>query len=90
MTPQQIRDRILSGDSAFLQAFIEYLEGAHVGEFSKPLSDVQKDILQRKVVETPFVDLQLQMPVPPPSCSCRCDLPTCQSCIEFNQWFAEL
>ena len=89
MTPQQIRDRILSGDSAFLQALVEYLEAAHVGEFSKPLSDVQKDILQRKVVETPFVDLQLQMPVPSPSCSCRCDLPTCQSCIKFNQWFAK-
>ena len=43
-SPQEIHDRIMRGDSDFLQNLIEYLESLQVGGFSKPAEDLQKDI----------------------------------------------
>ena len=88
LSPQEIRDRIIGGDSAFLKSLVEYLESCHVGEFTKPLVEVQKDILQRKVVEKPYVDSQLKMPISPPAQSCQCNQEGCHVCEEFDKWFA--
>lgn len=66
---------------------VEYLEGCHVGEFTKPLSEVQKDILQRKVVETPYADIQLKLPTVPPAHTCQCNEPGCISCENFDKWY---
>ncbi|KAJ7091660.1 hypothetical protein C8R44DRAFT_835772 [Mycena epipterygia] len=44
-TPQEIRDKIMGGDSLFQQKLIEYLESAHQGDFIHgSMADVRKRV----------------------------------------------
>ncbi|KAF4618022.1 hypothetical protein D9613_012864 [Agrocybe pediades] len=51
LSPQEIRDRIMSGDSAFQKSLVEYLEGVHVGEcLTGTMDEVRKRQPAKKVV----------------------------------------
>ncbi|KAF5331203.1 hypothetical protein D9611_013117 [Ephemerocybe angulata] len=86
--PQDIKDRLMSGDSAFVRDLIAYLESCQVGEFS---TGTMADMVEKHGPNAPVksVDPTQCLPIPPPKCTCpalgmsSCD---CQECSSLRAW----
>ena len=86
LTPQEMRDRIMNQDAEFLKSLVEYLESLQVGEFTKPASEIEHDITQRKATEPDYVEPWLELPKPPPE-FCECERDDCHKCKELDAWW---
>ncbi|KAJ7872667.1 hypothetical protein B0H14DRAFT_2344640 [Mycena olivaceomarginata] len=97
-TPQEIRDRIMGGDSVFQRKSMEYLESAQQGDF---LYDSMADVRQRVKVDPDLTpeeeDLQsgptYQVPtqtlpsIPPPFCDRSHGNISCIKCQDLESWW---
>lgn len=82
-SPQQIRDKLLDGDSTFQKRMIDYLESCHKGEFTTGLmEDIRADIAESK-----DPDETMECPAaPPPLCDAAAhDCCTCEQ--ERKSWW---
>lgn len=93
LSPQEIRDRLMDGDSDFQKALIAYLEGCHQGEF---MNETFENVQQKKTdnennkhkpdssYRTPLETL----PLPPPSDVCRNKggCVRCPACVALDEW----
>ena len=70
LTPQDIRERLLAGDSKFQQELLQYLEDVMSGGFDGETMSTMKD----KIDHSPNVDPTKMIPVPP-STFCVCSGP---------------
>jgi len=80
LTPQEIRERLLSEDSEFRKELIQYLEDVMSGEFDGETMSTMKD----KVDHLPHTDPTKSIPTPP-GMACACS----GSCISescHEQW----
>ncbi|KAI5827102.1 hypothetical protein K523DRAFT_279693, partial [Schizophyllum commune Tattone D] len=84
-SPQAIRDRLMSGDTAFEQEMIRYLEEMHTGQLlTGDMESVKlRDSNQPRVKEDPTQT----MPLPPPS-ACRCRNKSCACEHERQSWWS--
>ncbi|KAJ6487817.1 hypothetical protein C8R45DRAFT_1053441 [Mycena sanguinolenta] len=98
LSPQMIRDRLMSPDSTFQKKIIEYLEAAHQGEFIQgSLREVEARIgfkphptpeeLDHQSSAEYKVPLFTLPSVPPPFCQLhkKKDI-TCNICKNWDQW----
>ncbi|KAF9563130.1 hypothetical protein CPC08DRAFT_633237, partial [Agrocybe pediades] len=85
LSPQEIRDRIMSGDSAFQKSLVDYLEGVHTGDFfNGTMDDVRKKQPSKR-------DPTQTMPSRPAS---KCAMShageqPCNTCTKYNTWMKE-
>ncbi|KAF8140760.1 hypothetical protein K438DRAFT_1637028, partial [Mycena galopus ATCC 62051] len=100
LSPQAIRDKIMSQDSEFQKRLVAYLESAHQGDF---LNGTMQEVKARKgfaLHPTPTeVDQQntavykvptLTLPqVPPPICQDVHQDATCGKCTALSDWYAQ-
>ncbi len=89
LSSQEIRDRITSNNSEFLEKMVQYLEKCHVGEFGDKTSDeVKQDIEQQELDDPEYVDPSLKLPIPPPTRTYTCgNLNECKSCQDYANWW---
>ncbi|TFK66988.1 hypothetical protein BDN72DRAFT_916140, partial [Pluteus cervinus] len=67
LTPQEIHERIMSGESEFVKRLIAYLENVHTGDFlTGSHNEVIENVSTIKNYKTPIET----MPEPPPKCTC--------------------
>jgi hypothetical protein len=97
-TPQEIRDKILGGDSVFQRRLIDYLESAHQGEFIHgSMADVRNRVNADPEATPEEEDLQsgptYEVPtqtlpsVPPPLCEEIHDDTVCVNCRALTDWW---
>ncbi|KAJ7075575.1 hypothetical protein C8R43DRAFT_910726, partial [Mycena crocata] len=99
-SPQEIRDRLVGGDSVFERKMVEYLDGCHQGEFTHgSMEDVKQYVrcdtkgspeeVDAQTTETYVVPTHSMPSVPPPQCTSD-HLPeegSCARCIEYRNWW---
>lgn len=86
LSPQQIRDKIMSEDSEFKQRIVEYLEGVHMGEFQTGDIDEIRKSYNDKSQDPQHVDPTDTLPTPPPEmCEIKCE--DCEQCIPNRDWW---
>jgi hypothetical protein len=83
LTPQEIRERLLGGDSKFQQELIQYLEGVMSGGFDGETMLTMKD----KIDHSPNKDPTKMIPTPP-SLACTC-LGSCENRDCYERWKAQ-
>ncbi|PBK94439.1 hypothetical protein ARMGADRAFT_927965 [Armillaria gallica] len=87
LSPQQIRDRLLAGDSEFQKQLIQYLESAHKGEY---FTGSQADVFNMRhetEMMSGFIDYTKVLPeVPAPHCKHGCG--DCLSGETSEGWWA--
>lgn len=101
-TPQEIRDRLMKGDSVFQKKLIDYLESAHQGDFIHgSITDVRNRVNADPEATPEAEDLQsgptYKVPtqtlpsVPPPICNIihDSDDTDCESCGRLSAWWLE-
>ncbi|KDR86187.1 hypothetical protein GALMADRAFT_50022, partial [Galerina marginata CBS 339.88] len=92
LTPQQIRDRLKSGDKAFQEALINYLEDAHTGDFlTGSMDDIKANIYNDKMPETnensvDTHDPTLCLPTMPPEICLSDSCTGCPKCQQTEAW----
>ncbi|KAJ7085021.1 hypothetical protein C8R43DRAFT_854395, partial [Mycena crocata] len=98
-TPQEIRDKIMGGDSIFQKKLIDYLESAHQGEFIHgSMADVRTRVNADPEATPEEEDFQstsrYQVPtqtlpsVPPPICDkLHSNNKDCQKCQRLAEWW---
>ncbi|KAJ7123844.1 hypothetical protein C8R43DRAFT_899424, partial [Mycena crocata] len=98
-TPQEIRDKIMAGDSIFRKKLIDYLESAHQGEFNHgSMADVRMRVNADPETTSEEEDLQstsrYQVPTqtlpsaPPPLCNkLHSDTKDCEKCQRLAEWW---
>ncbi|KAH7905863.1 hypothetical protein BJ138DRAFT_973719, partial [Hygrophoropsis aurantiaca] len=90
LTPQEIRDRLMSSDSEFQRRLVEYLEGVHNGEFLSSSVDEVKERLDYMHVDDEHPTAVETMAVPPPTCvsdnSCNTKS-ECGKCLSWKEQF---
>ncbi|KAH6888906.1 hypothetical protein BKA70DRAFT_1033599, partial [Coprinopsis sp. MPI-PUGE-AT-0042] len=102
LSPQDVRDRLMSGDSDFQKALVEYLESVHQGEFLNgsleevrtrvPLTTEDGEVVESHETENNrgYADPTLTLPVPPPvPCKKKhSESPTCEACARMDTWWS--
>ncbi|PBK62525.1 hypothetical protein ARMSODRAFT_920367, partial [Armillaria solidipes] len=79
LSPQQVKERLLAGDSIFQQELIAYLESVHKGDyFTGPQASVS-DMRHAASLEPGHHDLTEVLPVSPPA---HCDTDGCNDCAK--------
>ncbi|KAF8219079.1 hypothetical protein L208DRAFT_1224831, partial [Tricholoma matsutake] len=66
LTPEKIRQKILEPDSEFRKSLIEYLEGAHSGDFITGSQDEVKENQQHRMSDEKYQDPTTTLPTAPP------------------------
>ncbi|TFK62682.1 hypothetical protein BDN72DRAFT_732555, partial [Pluteus cervinus] len=87
LTPQEIKEKILDGDSIFCKQLINYLESVHVGEFItgsqvEVTEKVKVDMLDEDKYKNPIENL----PTPPASCDCSSNDNIHQINCAYSEW----
>ncbi|KAI0040682.1 hypothetical protein FA95DRAFT_1459816, partial [Auriscalpium vulgare] len=88
-TPQEIRKRLLDRDSEFQRAMIEYLEGAHAGEFLTGSAEQVEEAVKEAEKERNYVKPSLELPkCPPKLCKRRKgnSAEACPDCQPYMEW----
>ncbi len=86
LSPQDIRDRLMAGDSEFRRRIIEYLEAAHMGDYHMGMHKDVRDDQYRESLLPEYIDPTTTLPTaPPPACSCV-DV-DCEQCKEVETWW---
>ena len=95
LSPQEIRNRIMDPTSDFQTAIVQYLEGAHQGEFINGTMDtVAADIQKRKENNPTHICPTETLPQPPPA-ECLIEhvndqeKSKCQTCIDYSAWWTK-
>ncbi|KAJ6472413.1 hypothetical protein C8R45DRAFT_781982, partial [Mycena sanguinolenta] len=90
LSPQEIRDKLLSPDGAFQKAMISYLESCQVGQFlTGNMNDVRAKVPFPVIVPQDYKDPTQTMPdVPPPLCKDACDSSSCDNCSSQGAWWS--
>ncbi len=87
LSPQEIRDRLIAGDSEFQRRIIEYLEATHTGDYLTGTQKEVQDDQYRESLLPEYVNPTTALPsVPPPACACV-DV-DCDQCKEVVSWWA--
>ncbi|KAJ6623681.1 hypothetical protein B0H10DRAFT_1633847, partial [Mycena sp. CBHHK59/15] len=97
-TPQEIRDKIMGGDSVFQKKLIDYLESAHQGDFIHgSMSNVRERVNADPEASPEEEDLQsgptYKVPtqtlpsVPPPLCNEVHEDDKCDKCQRLAEWW---
>ncbi|SJL08858.1 uncharacterized protein ARMOST_12229 [Armillaria ostoyae] len=86
LSPQEIRDRLIAGDSEFRRRIIEYLKAVHTGDYYMGTHKEVKDDQYTDSLLPEYVDPTTTLPsAPPPACSCI-DV-DCDQCKEVETWW---
>ncbi|RXW13797.1 hypothetical protein EST38_g12057 [Candolleomyces aberdarensis] len=86
LSPKDVRERLLSEDSAFQRDLVAYLESCQIGEFmTGPMSDIKSKFAASEGVTVD--DPTQRLPVPPPLTTCP-DYSTCNcdDCNSLREW----
>ncbi|KZP10045.1 hypothetical protein FIBSPDRAFT_685621, partial [Athelia psychrophila] len=87
LAPQDVREKLMSGDGDFQRRMVEYLEGAHQGEFIGENHDVVKDRVQESSSLPGYEDPTQTMPeMAPPACDIS-DCTGCVTCDALKGWW---
>ncbi|KAK0447510.1 hypothetical protein EV421DRAFT_1686130, partial [Armillaria borealis] len=86
LSPQEIRDRLLGGDSEFQRRLIEYLEAAHTGDYFTGTQDQVKEDRFRSSLKEDYTDPTENLPEPPPQ-ACPCVDEQCVQCKQNDSWW---
>ncbi len=87
LSPQEIRDRLVSGDSEFRRRIIEYLEAAHTGDYFTGTHEEVRNDQYKAALSPDYLDPTTSLPEsPPPACSCL-DV-GCGQCKKVRTWWA--
>ncbi|KAI0038190.1 hypothetical protein FA95DRAFT_1585503 [Auriscalpium vulgare] len=94
LTPQEVRDRIVAGDSEFQRQLVEYLEGAHQGQFiNGTLNDVHSQIQDNLERGDSGLDPTCTLPEHPPKiCSkhTTSESDKCDICSANKSWWTRM
>ncbi|KAJ7305398.1 hypothetical protein DFH08DRAFT_646198, partial [Mycena albidolilacea] len=106
LSPQEIRDRLLSPDADFQKDLVAYLESCHVGEFlTGTMEEVKAKVPYHSTARKGLhdvIDHEEYKPVPvrysdptqtmpiPPPPLCDCDNAMCEACAQSTEWWANL
>lgn len=87
LSPQLIRDRIMSADSAFQKDLVAYLEAAHQGEFmTGNIDDAQAAVSENSQSDN-YKDPTETLPMPcPPNCDTEPPCNSCTKCYNISSW----
>ncbi|KAJ7169027.1 hypothetical protein C8R46DRAFT_847223, partial [Mycena filopes] len=99
-SPQEIRDRIVGGDSRFRKKMIAYLEACHQAEFITGSEQEVRDNVRLYPIGTPpekclppkpgYVNPTLALPTPPPRLCKNSHCPGfCAVCRRSCRWLAK-
>ncbi|KDR70818.1 hypothetical protein GALMADRAFT_49614, partial [Galerina marginata CBS 339.88] len=87
LTPQEVRDKILSNDSEFIAAIVEYLESVTKGEFlSGSLSEV-RERADKEMANPDYRNPTENLATKPPSLCRSCKGADCAQCRDVNGWW---
>ncbi len=86
LSPQEIRDRLMAGDSEFQRRLIEYLEAAHTGDYFTGSQDQVKEEIFKSSLREDYVDPTEVLPTPPPPL-CPCIDELCEQCKKNEMWW---
>jgi hypothetical protein len=88
LSPQEIRDRVMSDDSNFRTQLMAYLESACKGEFlCGSFDDVETKVASNIAGPAYYRDPTQTLPeVPPPMCEKHEHEPDCVRCMELEAW----
>ncbi|KAF8176751.1 hypothetical protein K438DRAFT_1510968, partial [Mycena galopus ATCC 62051] len=102
LSPQEIRDRLLSDDSSFQKKLLAYLESVHRGDFIRgSIEEVRArrgesfeirptpEELDSQCSSTYKVPMFTLPGVPPPWCSRKHGPLECRDCEAIDTWFSE-
>ncbi|KAF9033547.1 hypothetical protein BJ165DRAFT_1417498 [Panaeolus papilionaceus] len=90
---QEVRDKLMSGDSLFQQEIVSYLESCQVGEFfTGSIDHVRNTVPPSRSLadntEHSYNDPTLTLPEAPPGGYCvNPDTCLCESCGELRAWY---
>jgi hypothetical protein len=87
LTPEEIRQKILQPDFEFRKSLIEYLEGAHSGDFMTGLQEEVEENLEHMMADSNYRDPTTTLPVAPPAVTCKCNSGKCGHCGALNKWW---
>ena len=86
-SPQDIRERLLSDDSEFQKALVDYLEDSHSGDFLLGDEHTVKGNINEREASLGYQNPTLTLPSKPPVCNDKsCDGPKCQV---RGQWWTQ-
>ncbi|TDL14714.1 hypothetical protein BD410DRAFT_733689, partial [Rickenella mellea] len=88
LSPQQIRDRLLNGDSKFQTQIVSYLESLEQGSFLQGSIESVRDSVNSKSSLRSYQNPTETLPNPPPS-GCgeeKCNK-NCKNCAERKTWW---
>ncbi|KAH7903752.1 hypothetical protein BJ138DRAFT_981909, partial [Hygrophoropsis aurantiaca] len=89
LTPQEIRDRLMSADADFQRLLVEYLEGVHCGEFINSSMDQVRDRLDCTRVDEDL-PTAVETMATPPICAADTDctdMADCERCLLWKEQF---
>jgi hypothetical protein len=86
LTPEEIRQKVLQPDFKFRKSLIEYLEGAHSGDFITGSQNEVKENQQHKMSDTKYQDPTTTLPMAPPAVTCKCNSNKCDHCNVMRKW----
>jgi hypothetical protein len=66
---------------------IEYLEGAHSGDFMTGLQEEVEENLEHMIADSNYRDPTTTLPVAPPAVTCKCNSGKCGHCGVLNKWW---
>jgi len=89
MSPQQIRDKLMSEDSEFQTKLISYLESCHHGEFLTGSVDEVRAKVKGEENADDHVNPIDCLPSPVPEC-CSNKCGNCESCKKNKKWWEDL
>lgn len=66
---------------------IEYLEGAHSGDFITGSQDEVKENQQHRMSDEKYQDPTTTLPTAPPAVNCKCNSNKCDYCNNTRNWW---
>jgi len=89
LSPQEMRERIMSSDSIWKEKIVQWLESCHTGDF---VDESKEEVLERVAAESKaadYVDPTQSLPVVPPlKCSQhQVPLSDCKPCTRSKGWW---
>ncbi len=79
LSPQQVKERLLAGDSVFQQELIAYLESVHKGDYLTGAQVTVSKMRHADTLQPGYVDHTEVLPVTPPA---HCSTDDCKDCAK--------